>query len=144
MNNSVSLDLRVTPVGNADLHFQVELDNTIIFSGKINQETTISHKLNDSTEIEHCMKFIMSEKQSHHTVVDENNNITADSLLSVSDIAFDGIDITQIFCGLAVYNHDFNGTQSPITDKFFGTMGCNGTVELKFSTPIYLWLLENM
>jgi hypothetical protein len=23
-------------------------------------------------------------------------------------------------------------------------MGCNGTVSLKFTTPIYMWLLETM
>ena len=27
---------------------------------------------------------------------------------------------------------------------FFGNMGCNGYVSLKFATPIYLWLLEHM
>ena len=44
----------------------------------------------------------------------------------------------------AVYTHDFNGTQPEIEDTFFGEMGCNGTVSLRFTTPIYLWLLENM
>jgi len=45
---------------------------------------------------------------------------------------------------LAQYQHDFNGTGNPTIDKFYGEMGCNGTVSLKFTTPIYLWLLENM
>jgi hypothetical protein len=44
----------------------------------------------------------------------------------------------------AVYTHDFNGTQQEIQDEFYSEMGCNGTVSLKFSTPIYLWLLEHM
>lgn len=144
MNNTGSLGLRVKPLGNANLHFQVELDNTIIFAGKIDQEITISHDLDDSAEIEHCLKFIMSEKQPHHTVLDENNHITDDSLVSVSDITFNGIDVTHLFCNLAVYNHDFNGHGEPIAGHFFGTMGCNGTVELRFTTPVYLWLLENM
>ena len=42
------------------------------------------------------------------------------------------------------FQHDFNGTQPEIKDTFFGEMGCNGTVSLRFTTPIYLWLLEHM
>jgi len=42
------------------------------------------------------------------------------------------------------YCHDFNGTQPAVVDRFHGSLGCNGTVTLKFTTPIYLWLLENM
>ena len=37
-----------------------------------------------------------------------------------------------------------NGTQPEIADNFFGIAGCNGTISFRFSTPIYLWLLENM
>mgnify|MGYP003352455181 CR=1 FL=1 len=42
------------------------------------------------------------------------------------------------------YRHDYNGTGQPTEDNFFGVLGCNGTVELRFTTPIYLWLLEHM
>jgi hypothetical protein len=59
-------------------------------------------------------------------------------------ISFDEIDCTQIIQDLAVYRHNFNGTGADIPDQFFGDMGCNGTIELKFATPVYLWLLENM
>ena len=43
-----------------------------------------------------------------------------------------------------IYRHDYNGTTDPFDDEFYGEMGCNGTVSLKFTTPIYLWLLENL
>jgi len=49
-----------------------------------------------------------------------------------------------VFLDRAVYVHDFNGTGKFVNKQFFGEMGCNGTVELKFSSPFYLWLLENM
>jgi hypothetical protein len=45
---------------------------------------------------------------------------------------------------VAAYHHDTNGSTAPVTDSFYGTMGCNGRVEMRFTTPIYLWLLENM
>jgi len=62
----------------------------------------------------------------------------------VTEITFDEIDCTQIVHDHAVYRHNLNGTGPEIDDQFFGDMGCNGTVELKFTTPVYLWLLENM
>jgi hypothetical protein len=50
-----------------------------------------------------------------------------------------------MFSEQAEYHHDCNGTaQQVILDKFYREMGCNGTVSLKFTTPVYLWLLENM
>jgi hypothetical protein len=45
---------------------------------------------------------------------------------------------------VAAYHHDTNGSTGAVTDSFYGTMGCNGRVEMRFRTPIYLWLLENM
>jgi hypothetical protein len=38
----------------------------------------------------------------------------------------------------------FNGTSEVTEDKFYSELGCNGTVSLKFTTPMYLWLLEHM
>ena len=51
---------------------------------------------------------------------------------------------TNMFVEQAVYTHDFNGTSKATENKFYGELGCNGTVSLKFSTPMYLWLLEHM
>jgi hypothetical protein len=44
----------------------------------------------------------------------------------------------------AMYTHNFNSTGPSTQDKFYGELGCNGTVTVKFNTPIYLWLLEHM
>jgi hypothetical protein len=54
------------------------------------------------------------------------------------------LDVNQLFLDKCVYTHNFNGTRPEITDTFFGIAGCNGTISFSFSTPIYLWLLENM
>ena len=56
----------------------------------------------------------------------------------------DEIDIGLIVTNKSEYVHDFNGTSEVVTDKFYSNMGCNGTVTLEFTTPFYLWLLENM
>jgi len=92
----------------------------------------------------HELRFVLKNKTADHTQVDDAGNIVADATLTVTDLAFDEIQLKNMFTEQAVYTHDFNGTQKEIQDEFYGVMGCNGTVSLKFSTPIYLWLLENM
>ena len=64
--------------------------------------------------------------------------------LNTSLIQIDDILIDQLLTNKLEYIHDFNGSQSTVKDKFYGVMGCNGTAEFEFTTPFYLWLLENM
>jgi hypothetical protein len=93
---------------------------------------------------EHELKFVLKNKLPDCTVLDEHGTIISDAVLTVSDIKFDGIELKYLATKLSTYTHDFNGTGKITQDKFYGTLGCNGTVSLKFSTPIYLWLLEHM
>lgn len=90
------------------------------------------------------LSFVMSNKQTAHTLVDVDGNIIKDARLKISDIKFDDIPLGQTFIDHSVYHHDFNGTQTAVQDKFYGEMGCNGRLILNFSTPIYVWLLEHM
>jgi hypothetical protein len=109
----------------------------------VNDPTVVAHEFSDD-DGEHSLRITLKNKLPDHTQVDDRGNIVSDSLLSVTEILFDEIDCTQIVHDHAVYRHNLNGTGPEIQDKFFGDMGCNGTVELKFTTPVYLWLLENM
>ena len=77
-------------------------------------------------------------------MIDSEGQITKDAMISISNISIDGIPMDQVITEVARYHHNFNGTQPEIQDKFYGNMGCNGQLKLKFTTPIYLWLLENM
>ena len=95
-------------------------------------------------DAEHELKIIMSGKTEEHTTVDEQGNIVSDAMLSIKDITIDDIDINQLFIETAVYKHNFNGSQDEIDDKFYGDIGCNGTISIKISTPVYIWLLENL
>jgi hypothetical protein len=128
----------------ATLGFEVVLDNVSLLSiDHVTEPMPVSLEILDN-DGEHEFKFVMKNKTPEHTVVDDNGNITKDSVLSIANIAFDDIKLGQLFVDQAVYHHSFNGSQAPIEDKFFGDMGCNGHVSLRFTTPIYLWLLENM
>ena len=106
-----------------------------------------SHKIStdfSDDDGEHELRFVLKNKLPEHTLVDADNNIISDARISVSHIEFEGIALNQLVPALAEYQHNFNGTGELSTHKFYGELGCNGIVSLKFTTPIYLWLLEHM
>jgi hypothetical protein len=126
----------------AGLAMQIWIDSEKIFDQPVVETTPVEFDIVDDNT-EHSIRFVMGNKTTNHTQIDSNSNITADSKLTVSDLEFDEIQLGPIFNDQAVYTHNFNGTAAETQEKFFGEMGCNGTVELKFTTPVYIWLLEN-
>ena len=140
---TVSFDLTSSDYASA-LGFEVLLDDVSLLSiDHVKGPTPVRLEINDD-EGEHEFKFVMKNKTPEHTVVDENGNITKDTMLSIADVTFDDIKLGHLFLEQSVYHHSFNGSQAPIEDEFYGDMGCNGHVSLQFTTPIYLWLLENI
>jgi hypothetical protein len=126
------------------LGMEIWLDDHRLFdTDHVDQICTIQHDISDD-DGDHELRFVLKNKQSDHTQVDAHGNIMRDARLTVGNIEFDGIDCQYLTTTLAQYQHDFNGTGESTTQKFYGELGCNGTVSLKFSTPIYIWLLENM
>jgi len=118
-------------------------DQKLFDQAHVQSSHQISTDLLDD-EGEHELRLVLKNKLSEHTQVDVDNNIVSDARISVSNIEFDGIALNQLVPVLAKYQHNFNGSGEPIVDEFYGELGCNGTVTLKFTTPIYLWLLENI
>jgi len=131
-NFSVPLGLEIW----LDQHKLFDLDH-------VDQACRVEHEISDD-DGDHELRFVLKHKQPDHTQVDADGNILSDATITVSDIQFDGIDCQYLTTNLARYQHDFNGTGDLTTESFYGELGCNGTVSLKFSTPIYIWLLENM
>lgn len=123
---------------------EIWLDDHCVFDqDKVAEPITVQYEFSDA-DAEHCLRITLKNKLPEHTCVDQQGNIVSDVMLSVTEISFDEIDCSQIVHDRAVYRHNFNGTGPHVDDKFFADLGCNGTVELKFTTPIYLWLLESM
>lgn len=126
------------------LGLEIWLDDQQIFNSEHVQTTVdFSHSFDDN-DAEHELKFRLKNKLPEHTVVSADGAILSDALLEINNITMEDIAIDQIVNDHAVYTHNFNGTQPLVQDQFFGSMGCNGDVVLKFHTPVYLWLLEHM
>ena len=104
----------------------------------------IKIEINDDNKAEHELRLVMKNKTLDHTQIDHNGNIVSDATLCITDLAIDGIVLGHTLTEQSTYTHDFNGTGTMSDHKFYSEMGCNGTVSVKFTTPVYLWLLEHM
>ena len=128
----------------AELGFEAWVDNHKFYDiAHVESKQQVFIELPDD-DSEHELKFILKNKTFDHTQLDKDGNIVTDAKLIVTDLAFDEIKLAHMVTQMATYTHDCNGTQPLITDIFSSEMGCNGTVSLKFSTPLYIWLLERM
>ena len=139
----ISFDIE-TSDAECPMGVEIWLDDVVLLShNHVQEKITFSHDMSDD-DGEHKLRVVMSGKTSDHTRVDEAGMIIKDATLQISNVVIDDIDVNQLFLEKCVYTHSFNGTQSEIKDTFHGIAGCNGTITFEFSTPIYLWLLENM
>jgi hypothetical protein len=145
MSNNVTITCTIdTTNPTAALGFEIWIDNQKFFDNnhvRAQQPVVVEIADNDG---EHELRFVLKNKTSDHTQIDNAGVIVSDARLIVKDLAFDEILLGHMVAEQAIYIHDFNGTKELIQDKFYEEMGCNGTVSLKFTTPIYLWLLEHM
>jgi hypothetical protein len=142
---TITFACQVQPTNSAAaLGLRVVLDQATIFeTAHVTEAVQIKHDISDA-DGEHELTFELFGKLPEHTKITETGEIVSDALIEIGNITLDEIDLDQIFQLLAVYHHDFNGSQAPADHKFYRHLGCNGIVTLKFTTPIYLWLLENM
>lgn len=128
-----------------DLQLQVQLNGVTVLQPELIRDfVEYEFLFDDADEGRHVVEFVVSGKTSEHTRIDADGNIVADETVEIVNVTVDDIEINQLFTEKAVYCHDFNGTQDTVDDQFYGTAGCNGVIRLEFTTPFYIWLLENM
>lgn len=138
----ITFDINATSPA-ANLKLEVFLNSTQVFS-KIIQGLEAFETTVPEADAENELCIVLSGKLPEHTQLDSNGNIVADALITIKNIQFDGVDCSEIVSNVGSYQHDFNGTGELTDSKFYNSLGCNGVLTIKFTTPIYLWLLEHM
>lgn len=129
----------------SDLKLTARLNGCVFFDQTLTQkEILIKAEFPDINGEIYLLEIEMSGKLPEHTIVDDAGNLAEDRLIEISDFAIDDIALAQLFTEKTQYHHDFNGSQAPVVDEFFGAMGCNGVVKFEFTAPAYIWMLENM
>jgi hypothetical protein len=145
MTNTVAISCTLdTTNPMATLGFELWVDEKMLFdTDHVENKQQVLVEISDA-DGEHELRFVMKNKTQNHTQIDAAGNIVSDARLIVTELAFDEIKLGHMLTELAMYTHNFNDTKEPTQDKFYGEIGCNGAVSLKFATPMYLWLLEHM
>jgi hypothetical protein len=143
--NTISLALAIEPTDpDRPLGLCVRLNGEELYRTDAVTARTLLHKFIDDEDSKHQLEIELYGKTVDHAHLDADGKFEYDSCLRIAAVEFDDIDVMPVFQTLAQYHHNFNGAGDPVSERCYGTMGCNGTVILTFTTPIYLWLLENM
>ena len=96
-------------------------------------------------EGDHQLKIRLENKTMADTVI-ENGEVIKDMLLNIDDIIIDDISLGNLLWS-AEYILDKKQTyKGQEIDHLDGcvNLGWNGTYVLKFTSPFYIWLLENL
>lgn len=128
------------------LAVSVLLNDAVVFATEyLTEKQTVCVEFDDEVDgVKHTIKIVLKNKTAAHTQINEFGEIVNDSMIAVSDVELNEIALGRVFFEKCSYTHSFNSDAEPIKDEFYGDMGCNGVVAFEFTTPSYLWLLENL
>lgn len=120
-----------------DIHIQIELDQTVLYSGPAEKNIDIEHLFEDSESItDHTFKITVSGfKEEHQTYIQDIGNISP--MIKINGIWIEQLSMRMVLedHGQCFYEDNPNGQ---IPSEYIGQ---NGFQALTFSTPIYPWLL---
>jgi hypothetical protein len=124
---------------------EAKLDDEVFWCGQVpvDSDVQIQHTFTEQDGTEHALTLELRGKRPEHTRLGAQGEILEDRLLHISDVSMDDIELGYLMHDKSTYCHDHNSSTEPVQDRFWGTMGCNGTVTLRFTSPAYLWLLEH-
>ena len=119
-------------------------DQTLFDSDHVTETVNVTADVSDEDGVDRVLRIELRGKNDSHTKIDTDGKILADTCILVDNFEFEDLDVTSVVNSVARYTHDTNGHDTLKEHAFYGELGCNGTVKMKFSTPVYIWLLENM
>jgi len=135
---------------------EIFLDNvskhTQEITGTENNPTVITFEetLNESVDYKFIIKNL--NKDNSQTII-ENGQIVKDQILFIKSITIDEIDLGSLIYEAKFYpeypepwasEQRAAGKELPEFMKNVISIGHNGRWELQFSSPFYMWLLENL
>lgn len=131
--------------------FEIRLNNKLITSGKISADSGSTEYFTFTSELEpgnHVLGIRLLNKQITDTVQSEDKStIVNDLLLNIESIEIDEVEVGMCKWYESVYILDtpaqFNNQTVTQLEKCVN-LGFNGEYQLKFTSPYYIWLLEQL
>jgi len=118
---------------------RVSINDQVIFEDLIKDSTEINWEgdIQDSN----TLTIEMYNKNPGDTVL-ENNTIVKDVVLNIDNIEIDDVELREMLHVKSIYHPDGDDTPGVI-DKCIN-LGWNGKWHLEFTSPTYIWFLENL
>jgi len=136
---------------------EIRLNSKTYFKSEITgteqDPTVIEFEAELTEESEYNLIIERSGKGKNETVINEKGDILKDQLLHIKGIEIDEIDIGALVYE-GVYTPDYpepwatqqreSGNDLKDSFKNVTNLGFNGEWKFTFSSPFYMWLLENL
>ena len=123
----------------------------------LNKSPNVTEYFEFTTTLEegnHCLEIVFQNKTDQDTTMDQNGNILSDLILNIDSIEIDEIDLGSLLWTASDYRPDYpekyrlemskQGKDLPVSVKNCVNLGWNGRWILPFTSPFYIWLLENI
>jgi hypothetical protein len=123
--------------------YSILIDDEVVVSELVCDQQDNQSFYKELSEGEHTLGIKLLNKENSDCVQNENKTaILKDMQLHVSSISIDNIELKHIkhTCSTFVPTD----TRQHETLQECVDLGWNGTYILKFTSPFYIWLLENM
>jgi hypothetical protein len=128
--------------------YSILLNNNVIQTGlleSLSDEITYIEFDREVDEGPATLKIRLENKEDSDVVKDnyesENFTIVKDLLLSIKSIEINEINLDKLIWDCGIFTGD--DPNRPVLDNCVD-LGWNGTWELQFTSPFYIWLLENI
>lgn len=148
MEDTATLTLRFGRIGpeGLPLNLAVGVDGVEIYDKDLttNEEQVVEHTISDA-DGEHIVEIKLSGKTWDHTVVGPKDTILSDIAVMIEEIILEEIDVTGAALRTARLTHSFNNpTKELVTVEGTTYLGFNSITQIKFTTPAFIWMLENL
>lgn len=122
--------------------YSILVDSQEYAKGSLPEPATVKFTCNLEEDKEHTLEIRLDNKTDDDCV--QNNDKTAilqDMLLNIISIEIDEIELGELKWSATEFVPD--DSARPILKKCVN-LGWNGSYRFKFTSPFYLWVLENM
>mgnify|MGYP001565425315 CR=1 FL=1 len=120
---------------------KVYIDDQLIFDKIICNLEQVNWS-GDLVDGEHKIIIEMYNKHEGDTVIGNDNNIVNDVVLNIDKIIIDEVELGSLLWSASTYYPSDENSPESLRDCV--NLGWNGSWELPFSAPTYLWLLDNL
>jgi hypothetical protein len=128
--------------------YSISINDSIRETRQIESESGEIFYIEFDQEVEEgpvSLKIRLENKTDSDVVKDnptqEDFTIIKDLMLHIKNIEIDGIELGQLIWEKSIFTGD--DPARPVLDNCVD-LGWNGAWELKFDSPFYIWLLENI